>query len=209
MDIHSHHPPGDYSCRWHVRGNHSGDREGRTSHLGPAGMVRNSPRHSGRRFHRQRTGCLARWRPFTDHAATLAGEKPASRRRAAPSGGALRDGAAGPRHALPHRLRWNRDCARRIRNREDRGRAGPREICAGRYHHVHRLWGAGQRNDRSAHRVSASERPRHRLAADGADRARHQYLEHAGGGPGDLDLYGGHDGGILPRHGLRRGPDGR
>ena len=50
--------------------------------------------------------------------------------------------------------------------------------------------------------------PQERQAHDGAHGAHRQYQQHARGRPRGVHLHGHHAGGILPRHGLRRGHDG-
>ena len=71
-----------------------------------------------------------------------------------------------------------------------------------------RLRRTGQRDDRRAPGVPGAGGPPVRTAPHEAHRADRQHLQHARGGPRGLHLHGDHHRGVLPGHGLLRGPHG-
>ncbi len=96
----------------------------------------------------------------------------------------------------------------RVRHGQDHDPARAREVVRRRHHRLHRLRRARQRDDRRAHLLPRADRPALGAQPHGAHDPDRQHLQHARGRARGVDLHRGHPGGVLPRHGLRRGDHG-
>src|SRR5208337_4679789 len=91
--------------------------------------------------------------------------------------------SAYPRWPLPHCKGGHRRNSRPVRERQDGHPAAAGQVVGCRDRGLHRLRRTRQRNDRSAHRISAPRGPEIRKTPDGADGAHREHLQHAGGSP--------------------------
>ena len=173
------------------------DHRGRAR--GPAALRRRRRPHPGRRRRRARR-----------HAGAALAGPPAAPHRGAPGARSpARHRTARARHLLPDRQGGERGAARSVRRRQDGAAALAGEVVRRAGDRLRRLWRARQRDGASAPGVPRARRPAQRTTPDGAHDPGRQHVEHAGRGARSERLHGHHPGRVLPRPGLRRGPDGR
>ena len=121
----------------------------------------------------------------------------------------VRHRAADPGRSLPGGDGRHRRGPGPVRQRQDRRAADPLQVVQRRHHRLRGVRGAGQRDDRRAHRIPRVGGSAERAPAHGAHHPCGQHLQYAGGGPRGKYLHRSDYGGILPGHGLPGGPDGR